>query len=136
MTLSCILLLAAALSNNTQAPEQTLATIPIEQLPDFDAHRCTPARVEWIDAMIVTRGTDTNGSPSALDIELSIPRVSSYGCVNKTENAVVVIHTFSRGVPDDYLIVPRGWVTAINPFDFRENEPAAPEKPAENKIGI
>jgi len=127
MTFIGALLLAAALGTPAQAPEQPLLTLSVDQLPSFDAHQCIPARVQWIDAMIVTRGTDSTSNPTSQDIELSIPRLSSYGCVNQTASAIVIIHSFSRGAPDDYLVVPRGWITEINPFKFAEDEPAAPE---------
>jgi hypothetical protein len=133
MTLLYSLLLAIALSNTAQGPEKTLATLSIDQLHDFDEHSCTPARVDWIDAAIQTNATSISTSITAKDIDASIPRAFSFGCVNKTAAAIVVIHTFSQDEPDDYLVIPKGWVLLITPLQLA---PAPAPAPEPDKPGI
>ena len=86
--------------------------------------------------MIVTRSTDTTDNPTAADIERSIPYLTSYGCANRTENAIVIIHSFSRGVPDDYLVVPKGWVKSIVPLRLVPVEAPEPEPKADKPSAL
>jgi hypothetical protein len=133
MTFICTLLLAAALSNNPQAPEQKAEEFTVDQLYEFDSHSCTPARVRWLDASLQTRATSVSTDITAADIDASIPEFSSWGCVNKTLLAVVVIHSFVDGAPDDYLIVPKSWVVEITPLQLTP-APAPVAEP--DKTGI
>lgn len=86
-------------------------------LPEFDTHQCVPARVEWTDAMIRIKASRANSNITARDIDLDAPKVVSFGCAAQTPLNVVLIHSFVEDKPDDYLTIPKGWVTKLVKFD-------------------
>jgi hypothetical protein len=57
-------------------------------------------------------------------IEAGMPTVVSYGCTAQTANAVLIIHSFVNGQPDDYLVVPKGWIKEI--IQLKEIDYASP----------
>ena len=87
----------------------------------FGQEVCELATVEWKDAVIRIK---TRGHKIP-DSELLIP-VISVGCIRETETAVIIIHSFTDGAVDDYLVVPKNWTTKITKMVAKEAD-AAPK---------
>jgi hypothetical protein len=92
--------------------------VPVQiDLPEFDAHKCTIARVDWTDAMIKIKASRESADLTAADIDQEAPKVVSFGCASQTPLNVVLIHSFVEGKLDDYLTIPKGWITKITKLE-------------------
>ena len=75
---------------------------------------CRIASVQWSDTVIRVKVKGIIPDP-----DLLVP-VLSFGCVRETETAVVVIHSFTDGQPDDFLAIPKSWTVKITPLHAKE----------------
>lgn len=81
---------------------------------------CRLAMVEWQDAVIYAKASEV----FSLDKPLTSPSIS-IGCLLERKNDLIVIHGFQNGKPDDFIVLPRGWVmkiTYLKPKDLGSKE--------------
>lgn len=81
----------------------------VDNLPLAAKSQCDMGKLTWRDAYIRTKA----GGIDPLNIDSTLPVVVSYGCIAQTEKAVLIIHSFVNGQPDDFLVVPKGWVDEL-----------------------
>ncbi len=94
----------------------------LNDLPLASGASCDLGRIVWKDAFIATR----SGGLDPTKIEEMAPEVISYGCMSQSENSVLVIHSFVNGKPDDFLVVPKGWITGVTKLAPRQDAPVTP----------
>ena len=93
---------------------------------------CDFVMVLWLDAVVRTRDYESQIEKLPQLSQLLIPAVS-IGCLVSDERAIVVISSFSRGRPVDYMTIPRDWAQTIIHLRPAAKEPVAVLPKSEHK---
>lgn len=103
-----------------------VAALPttVNDLPQAALSKCDMGKITWRDAYIKTKA----GGLDPHNIDSTLPIVISYGCIAQTEKAVLIIHSFVNGQPDDFLVVPKGWVDELIMLKDKGEEPSGTEE--------
>jgi len=90
-------------------------TVP-KDLPLATTSQCDYGILTWRDAYIVTKVTSLDTSK----LDSTFPLVTSIGCIAQTPEGIMIVHSFTGGQPDTFMLIPKAWILGIQRFNKNE----------------